>query len=333
MTETLTMSYLYAKLSSIGLNQDYVRENGLPSWWNDELNNKHFAVLEGAGYIADNLNLDLKSLLVPEEKIKFNTPPATKFKQHNSQNNDYPYVAQALASRVAELIACGTDVNVTSLPTNVEEIRTEILKNYPKVNLISLLEYCWSKGIVIGYFHHFPKNTKKFAGLIQLQFSRPVIILSSKPTHSARLAFNLAHELGHLALGHLKEGVLILVDEQIEFDCNNDEENQANQFAAQLLLHDCDNCLENKRFQNTDKFSNYVVNEIIVKHPRVEADALILNYGWHNKQYFPLAMSALNKLDPLANGQQIINEYLADRLDWDRFNDENYEYLEKVLGV
>lgn len=330
MTKTLTMSSLYDKLSQLGLNRDYVRNNGLPSWWNDELNDKPVAVLEGAGYIADNLNLDLESLLV-EENIRFNPPPPTKFKQHNSKNKDHPHVAQALASRIAELIAYGAEVNFASLPTDVKEIRTEILTNHTTVNLISLLEYCWSKGIVIGCFHNFPKTAKKFAGLIQWQFSCPVIILSSKHKYSARLAFDLAHELGHLALGHLKEGILI--DEEIEFDCNDNDEFQANQFATQLLLGDCDNCLGNKKFKDAEKFTNYVVNNIIPQQPGVEAEAVILNYGWHNKTYFPLSMSALNKLDCAVNGQQIINEYLADRLDWDKFNDESYEYLEKVLGV
>lgn len=333
MTVTLTMSSLYDKLSKIGLNQDYIKNNGLPSWWNDELNDKPVAVLEGAGYIADNLNLDLESLLV-EENIRFNPPPPTKFKQHNSKNNDHPHVAQALASRIAELIAYGTEVNFASLPTDVNKIRTEILTNHKTVNLTSLLEYCWSKGIVVGCFHNFPKKIKKFAGLIQWQFDCPVIILSSKHQHSARLAFDLAHELGHLALGHLKEG--ILVDEKIEFDCNDDDDDdecQANQFAAQLLLGDCDNCLGNKRFKDADQFTNYVVSTINTQYPCVEAEAVILNYGWHNKQYFPLSISALNKLDCAVNCQQIVNEYLAEKLDWDKFNDESYEYLEKVLGV
>lgn len=329
MTKTLTMSSLYDKLSQVGLNRDYVRNNGLPSWWNDELNDKPVAVLEGAGYIADNLNLALESLLV-EENIRFNHPPLTKFKLHNRNSDKKPTVARSLVSRVAELIAYGTEVNFTSLPTDVKKIRTEILTNHTTVNLISLLEYCWSKGIVVGYFHHFPKNIKKFAGLIQWQFDCPVIILSSKPTHSARLAFNLAHELGHLALEHLKEG--ILVDEEIKFDCNDNEEFQANQFATQLLLGDCDNCLDDKHIYNSIQLINCAQLKS-KQNPSVEVESIVLNYGWHTKKNWGFVNKALKKLDPLANGQQIINEYLADRLDWDKFNDESYEYLEKVLGV
>jgi hypothetical protein len=331
MTDTITMSSLYAKLRNLGFSKEYIRKHGLPSWWDDELNNKPFAVLEGAGYIANLLNIDLKSLLDTSQEVRFNTSPDTKFKQHNSKNKQHPDAAQALASRIAELIAKGTEVNFTPLPTDVKEIRTEILTKHTTVNLTSLLEYCWSQGIIVAYFNDFPSNIKKFAGLIQWQSERPVIILSSNHKYNAILAFNLAHELGHLALGHLKEGVL--VDEEIEFNCNNDEETQANLFATYLLLGDYNNCLGKKQFKNAQKLAKYVTNNLADQYPNIEPEAILLNYGWHNRKYYPLAMSALKELNAATNGQQIINQYLADRLDWDRFNDETYEYLERVLGV
>jgi hypothetical protein len=52
MTQTLSMSVLYKKLSAIGFPKRFVQEKGLPSWWNEELDNKPVAVLEGAGHIC-----------------------------------------------------------------------------------------------------------------------------------------------------------------------------------------------------------------------------------------------------------------------------------------
>ncbi|MGB3511131.1 MAG: hypothetical protein WBA93_18230 [Microcoleaceae cyanobacterium] len=164
MIKTLRMSDLYTKLSRLGLNRKYVRENGLPSWWDDRLNSKPFAVLEGAGYIADRLNLDLKTLL-DEEEVRFNPLPHTNFKQCSSKNKERPHAAQALASRVADLIASATELDFSILPTDVKEIRTEILTISTTINLTSLLKYCWSKGIVVAYFNHVPKSTKKSVNL------------------------------------------------------------------------------------------------------------------------------------------------------------------------
>ena len=332
MTNVLTMSSLIAKLSKLGFNDSYIKTNGLPSWWDDELNDKPFAVLEGAGYIADRLNLNLKSLLDETETVKFNHLPDTKFKRRSSKYNQYPDVAQALASRVVELIAFATEINFVSLPTNVKEIRAEILKLSPVINLTSLLNYCWNQGIIIAYFNNFPesKKIKKIAGLIQWQSNSPVIILSSKYTQPSRLAFDLAHELGHLVLGHLQGGLLI--DEEINSNRDDNEENQANKFATDLLLDNCGNSLLNNKFYNHQQLVKKA-KEKAKENPTVKPEFIILNHAWHNPNDWGFANKALDKLDPDRKGQQIINEYLADRINWDKLNDENYEYLERVLGV
>ncbi len=331
MAKIPTMSALYKKLATLGFNKKYIREYGLPSWWDDELNEKPLAVLEGAGYIADNLNVDLKSLLIPEEEVKFNPLPDTKFKQHNTKNKEHPYLAQTLASRVAELISYGTNIEYKNLPNNAQTIREEILSNHKTVNLESLLDYCWSKGIAVGYVNNFPNKMKKFAGMIQWQEDCPIIILSTNHAHRGKFTFDLAHELGHLALGHLREGILI--DESLEFNSNDDEEKEANEFAVHLLLNKYDNYLGKNKFQNAKNLAQYVINFVIPKLSNIEPDAVILNYGWHNKNCFRQAMAALKILKVSTDGQTLINEYLADKLDWDQFSDENYEYLERALGV
>ncbi len=273
MIENMNMSDIYAQLFELGLNQEFVRENGLPSWWDDELNHKPLAVLEGAGYIADRFGLDFKSLLSSDEKLKFKSQYQTKFNHHFSPNN-HLQIAQGLAARIVEMVVYGTEeTNFIKLPSNQTEIRAEIVNNYGNINLISLLDYCWQKGIIVVYFNHFPENIKTFDSLIQFHLKRPVIMLSSPYQDPEKLAFYLVYELGHLALGHIQEGILI--DEKIDF---NSKEDQIHQFAVNLLRD----------------------NQI------------------HN---------------PGANGQQIINQYLAEKLDWDKFDDDSYEYLEKVLGV
>jgi len=70
---SISMSDLFQKLTQLGFTEDYIREYGLPDWWDDELNNKSLAVLEGASYISDNLNIDFRSLISAEETIKFKT--------------------------------------------------------------------------------------------------------------------------------------------------------------------------------------------------------------------------------------------------------------------
>lgn len=51
MTNTLTMDTLYKKLNNFGIPKKYIKKNGLPSWWDDELNDTPVAVLECSSYI------------------------------------------------------------------------------------------------------------------------------------------------------------------------------------------------------------------------------------------------------------------------------------------
>ncbi|NJM99983.1 MAG: hypothetical protein HC800_25125, partial [Phormidesmis sp. RL_2_1] len=59
MNQSLSMASLLKKLSAIGLSESDVRRVGLPSWWNDELNEIPSAVLEGSAHIAQRLHLDV----------------------------------------------------------------------------------------------------------------------------------------------------------------------------------------------------------------------------------------------------------------------------------
>jgi hypothetical protein len=130
MTQTLSMSTLYKKLSEIGLSETYVRKSALPSWWDDELNDKPTAVLEGAGHIAKRLHLDLRSLLSDDQEVQFKQLPQTKFKYPLQQGADIPSTSHQLASRVAELVAYGGQTPFIPIPEDVKQVRAEILQNY-----------------------------------------------------------------------------------------------------------------------------------------------------------------------------------------------------------
>jgi hypothetical protein len=73
MIDHLTMKFIYKKLKRLGFDKKYIRYHVLPGWWDDKLNTNPVAVLEGAGYIARNLNIDLLSLISPGVKTRFKT--------------------------------------------------------------------------------------------------------------------------------------------------------------------------------------------------------------------------------------------------------------------
>ncbi|NCJ07047.1 ImmA/IrrE family metallo-endopeptidase [Synechococcales cyanobacterium C] len=328
MTQTLSMDKLYQKLSAVGLSASYVRRAGLPSWWSDELNDKPAAVLEGAGHISKRLNLDLESLIKDDQDIRFKPLPETNFKYHVQDQADIPSTSHQLASRVAELVACSLKQPFIPIPSSVTQVRTEILQRYPQITLAAILDYCWQHGIAVVYFNDYPDNTRKITGMVQWQGDRPVIVLSHKRTHPAWLGFHLAHELAHLALGHVQDGILI--DDEIDQDSTDLEEMEANRFAVCLLVNQFDNCFKNKKLYNNEQLKQQLL-EKLKSDPTVDACALALNYAWHTKNY-GLANRAVQSLHCAEDGNIIINQFLEKHLDWDSLSDDNVDYLERILG-
>lgn len=333
LNQSLSMVSLLEKLSAVGLSASYVRRAGLPSWWDDELNEIPAAVLEGAAHIAQRLHLDLRSLLQNDLAAEFKPLLPTKFKYHHQQASDIPYVSYQIASRIAELVASSLKPRpFIPIPTAVKQVRQDVVAQGSKVDLESLLGYCWQCGIAVVYFNDYPKDTRKITGMIQWQGDRPVILLSHKSTHPAWLAFHLAHELGHLALGHVKTGILI--DDEIN-ESDDVEEIAANRFAVELLVNQYDNCFQGLSIYNNGQL-RAKIEEKLKADPTVDACVLAFNYAWHAKkadfQKFGLAKKAVQELGCEESGDAIIRRFLENHLDWESLGDDTIDHLERILG-
>jgi len=331
MTQTLSMPKIYEKLSQLGLDKEYVRKQGLPSWWEDELEKEPVAVLEGIGHIAKRLHVDLSSLLVEGQTAQFKASlPHTKFKYYRQQQgSDIPDVSYQLASRIAELVADGVTPPYAQIPEYAIQIRQAILRSHSMITLDSLLDYCWQHGIAVVYFSDYPRHARKITGMVQWQYDRPVIILSSNKTQPAWLAFHLAHELGHLALGHVQEGVLI--DEKIRNQESDDsEEAEANNFAMRLLIDNCNHWFRHQAIYNSQQLKTSIDN-IILSKSDIDPCALAFNYAWHTNNY-GFAIKAAKKFDSSSDGHEAIHQFLAKHVDWDSLSEDNADHLDDILG-
>ena len=131
----------------------------------------------------------------------------------------------------------------------------------------------------------------------------------------------MAHELGHIAHGHLQEG--ILSDESFQDGVNDEEEEAANQFAAQLLLGD----ISPQWAPNLNKQRLLAKAKRLSEEHNLDPGALILNYGWQTGKW-GCAVGALNLLEPDANAPTQINDYYQSQLV--SIDEESRDYLERV---
>jgi len=326
MNQTLEMSTLYTRLSKMGFPPKFIREKALPEWWNSDLEENPVAVMEAAGYISKRLGLDIASVFNPNVPIKFKKVKSPKFKKRQNTDEQSLLVAQGLATRIAEIAGYACKYPVNELAADASQIRKTILKNHSCVDLESLISFCWSCGIPVIHFSDFPQNTSKMDGMAAHLNGRPIIVISSGQKFSARLVFVIAHELGHIACGHVQDGVL--VDQDINKEIQDKEEKEANQFAEKLLF--------GETIYRWEQISNPIdLVQIASKfgnQDRVDPGVVALNYAWQ-KSDWRIGTTALKIIEPNANASAKINHFLNENLDWEELSKDSQEYLKLVTGV
>jgi transcriptional regulator with XRE-family HTH domain/Zn-dependent peptidase ImmA (M78 family) len=136
-----------------------------------------------------------------------------------------------LAFTVSEIAAGAYDGAPKDLPADPRTIRDQL---EGAVSLERLLQWAWDHGVLVVPT---PGTKGAFEGAAWRAGGHQVAILSSAQAPVAFWLFDLAHELGHLALGHPeREGV---VDGEKPGEAIDDEdEREANLFALDLLLPD-----------------------------------------------------------------------------------------------
>ena len=186
-------------------------------------------------------------------------------------------------------------------------VRRTILDNGAKwVGFEELLAYCWSNGIPVIQLNKLPKG-KKMDGMVAQLKERPVIIIASGRKQPAWHLFIVAHELGHLACGHLSAGEAS-VDADVSLDsAGSKEEEQANKFAARLLAGTTapvgPRTARNGPSLARDAKSTGELRSI-------DPGFIALSYGKRHDVY-PLASAALNELYPGAEASNVYKQFYS----------------------
>ena len=341
---TIDIKTFYQRLARLGFPRKFVNEVLLPDWWCDEFEQQKGAVCEAAAHVSRRTNLDFEALLDATQSPFFREGgnPCYKLRHGTEQSNLTN--AQAMAERVAELVAYSYPQPLNPFETiDAHAIRKQILSNSDFVTLESLLMFCWGSGIPVVHTNCFPDSLgqKKFDGMVGEYSDCPVILIGKNHKSPAWLAFIVAHELGHIVCGHVKGSSI--VDEKIEPDEQGDlQELEADQFAIEVLFGRKDasyDCLENLNPQSLIAYATAKS-----KSDTVVPMLVILNYAWFKAKkaaskeaksaVWKIANKALVKIeDKNITASKLINRELEKRLAWDILSDDNQEFLERMTGI
>lgn len=336
MTSAATnpMKQIYRRLRAVGFDTRYVRNTALPSWWDDDVAESPSGYQEGLVWLSRHLGVTLQSLQDETCPLQLRDFGRCNFKKSQGVSEEDLAVARTICTRAAQIAAASVQSAWRGqIAPNGSEIREQILNaGAVCVDLRALLDWCWGNGIPVLHVSNFPRSAKKMDGMAALIDGRPVIVICRNSKHQAWLLFILAHELGHLVRLHVSENG-VLIDEQVVKDSVDDQEREANSTALEILTGDSD-C----RFGSPGRWPNArELAEMAVRYGKanhIDPGHIILNYSdFKGPEFFRLGNAALRLLPPDVDAAKIINDKMAENLDWSGIPEDSSEFLMRVVAT
>jgi transcriptional regulator with XRE-family HTH domain len=153
-----------------------------------------------------------------------------------------------LSRTIADIvrIAAADSLVFHGLPPNAHTVNAEARDNTGRVTLMSLAAWAWNRGIAVVPM----AGRGEFSAAVWNSSPQPVIVLKDTRELAVYWLFDLAHELGHLALGHVGQTALVDVDLPApRGDSLDSAEQAANDFALEILLPNHEELLQEVRRQ------------------------------------------------------------------------------------
>ncbi|OYT90553.1 MAG: hypothetical protein CFE43_17600 [Burkholderiales bacterium PBB3] len=299
----------------------------LPAWWEDEIAQSKSGLQQAQMYFARAFHIDLVSLAQSSGPVRFQETQR-KFKLSRNVVESDVSVSAHFATAIANLALVGVGTKQSIVPKDPVELRAAILQKHSCVSLSALLAWCAEANIPVLHIHKLPG--KKMTGLVVREDGRFAIVLSKKGT-PAHLLFHLAHELGHIANGHLQENGFV-ADEKIGgADAGDADEKEADAYAIRLL--------NGKEVSYGPGASSVIRSGVALykaalaraTQERIDVGHIILNYGNSQKNH-PLANMALKSIPGESDGIKVVNSAFVQALDASKLSDDQVELLKTATG-
>jgi len=325
-------SQLKKRLTNVGLS-DAAINAAWPDWWSDAASDSASAQTELRFSIARKLGLDPRSLLEDNQEPRFIWRDEARFKHLSGEGQLERSAITSFGTALGRFLAASTSV-VASLPNfDAIELRKLILREQRYVRLLDLLSVCWSIGIPVVHLRVFPTLRKRMAAMSVQIDRRNVILMSKDSMYPPHVAFYLAHELAHVALGHLSKDSAIVDLETAALSAPGDDPDDvaADRFALQLLTGLTEpKVLSKSKTYNANQLAHAVLNA--ASELRIEPGTLALCFGYSTGQWAK-TNAAIKRVysSPMPVWSEI-NKVAMDHLDLNLIPDDARSYVRAALG-
>ena len=206
-----------------------------PEWWSSDAETSVSAAAELRFTLARRLGLSPASLF--DGPPRFAWRDEARFKRLSTAADTERAAISSFGIALGRMLINATPQPQAELPINGGALRNSILQSSPYVNLQDLLAACWAFGIAVVHAEILPLRYKRMTAMSISMQGRYSIVLGRISKFEAQLAYTIAHELGHIALGHLTStsavvemGDLLTSNQRLD-----QEELAADEFALDLL--------------------------------------------------------------------------------------------------
>jgi hypothetical protein len=304
-----------------------------PQWWSAEAEASVSAVSELRFTVARRLGLSPQSLF--EDAPRFVWRDEAKFKNLGTATEDEAVVLSSFAVAVGGYLVTATPSRpaIAPEPLSALRLREILLESFQVVALDALLTFAWSIGIPVVQMRLFPLSQKRMEATTVRVRDRAAILVGRESRFQAQIAYVVAHEIGHLVLGHLQTATALLeMEDPLRVDSPDEEELAADRFALELLTGHPDIEVESDTASFTATQLAAAAFAASVDR-RIDPGVLALCLG-HATGRWRQAIGAQKVLPP---GEQDIgsrlNQLADTQLRWSDLSFESQEYLRKVLAL
>ncbi|MGB3740188.1 MAG: hypothetical protein WA948_12655 [Pontixanthobacter sp.] len=303
-----------------------------PDWWSDDLAGDASGEAELRFALSKRLGLAPRSLL--GEEVEFIWNDEARFKHLTAAQESHRAALTSFGISFGRILLKATPngPGLSGLPA--EALRRAITAQGRLVDLQALLPLCWGMGVPVVHLRVFPLPTKSMHAMIVAHEGRHAILLGRDANYPAPIAFTLAHEMGHAALGHLDDGPAIVDMEDpgqtAGADEHDGEEQEADRFALSLLTGSPEPLIEVDR----TRFNSPTLAGAALKAAQqygIEPGVLALCLGYQ-RNVWPTAMTALKFIyrdkSPV---WEYVNNVAMDQIDFSQVSNDAAVWIRTVL--
>ena len=301
-----------------------------PEWWSTEANASLSATAELTYTVARRLGLSPRALF--DGSPQFLWHDSTKFKNLGTTTDQEQAILASVGTAVGRCALSATTPATFPATAHAQTVRGAILRQARFVDLTELLKFCWQTGIPVIQLRVFPLKQKRMQAMTVKVERRYAILFGYESEYYARMAYILAHEIGHILLGHLEHSDSLLdIDDPLTGGELDTEEVEADRAARVLLTGRADpEILADTESYKATQLAHAAM--AAADRERIEAGILALCLG-HATGKWAETFGALKVIPPGPQpvGNQI-NELAANQFDWQALSYASRDYLAHVIG-